>query len=422
MSEIFQVLEQLCGALYEENPSWQEKGCSIEEIFPLVKYHDSMALEELDKIPGLLVDWKLKRVFFNKRKRPLLNEGNNHLSSNSSSTHPSPKRAGNLKKRKVHHNSDSAVLNESKICDFESSVLTEFLQNHFVNEIFAARANRAVANLSRYLKANFQEGGLFVSVHLVGSFASGLASRTESLVDVIVKIDGGELTQSLDSSSLNEALMTALENCPFFASILKQKDHVKCLVDYSLALKIRAYNSQTFPLNFLHHARMLASVTRVTPCFPILLSYVKSWAAKNNILNAIGNFQWTLIVLSFLVNNKVSPSPLEPLPGSTREFLNIYGESYYYVSERPAHDPLPPRYFGNILTSFFVWLGSIDLLSVGFDVSGIFPQKGWLVVLDPTTKLNTCCFSDGTSLRHRDIIKLCMTIKENARQMLLRFR
>ena len=383
-SSSYKLMCDLVLGLIQENAEWSINGCFLTQLqseanipFDLGEVVKTMPQISFDSSTGYL---KLR---------------------------PKKRKVGEKEKKKKPAITEPPSLRSKEL---ETLILGEYFRKHLVSEPFAARANHIVSNLRYYLETRLHTQKVFV--HVVGSFASGLASRSESTVDVAVRVG--------DQGDALQCILPVMINCPFFATVNRRDDVIDCMLDYGLVVTVHAFNSVNFPINWLHHARLFSSMARSSPLFTLVTSYVKSWARSNRLItkDGLGGFEWTVIVSAFLISERLIDNPFIKLDRK-EQFGPNPNQSYGFIASRD-HENISVCYHETIRT-FFVWLINLDLTMNRVSVESIKPtaSPGWISIKDPINERLTAVTDD---MEHGDVLGYSMDITEAARQAIKLFK
>jgi hypothetical protein len=390
------AVQNFLWALFEESPKWMSDGCTLDTV---VECFESVHGMELHR------DFSLEDIITTP-----------HLSYDATTSTLRPK----IKKRKVEK---KKKIVSGKVKEFEAAMISDYYRNHHVDIDFSVKANGLIKKLGHYLEVTFRGMSLITSVHAVGSFAAGLASKSESKVDVAVRIDFGATTNEPMPSLVADMLFTAMENCPYFATISKHGDLIECVFDYSLVLSLHAFSAGNFPINWLHHARLLSTVARGSPVFILLVTYVKSWARSHQIFDencfGLGGFGWTITVVAFLISQRQAENPFDNKLVYTEQYGPLIAQSYSFAPSRDSASDLSIPFY-QTARAFFIWLASSDLTLHSICMDGLrspmFP--GWVTVIDPINGFNTI----PLPTKHSDVISYALAVTEAAREAVKVFK
>ena len=393
------ILSELCQAVISQSEYWLQHGIKIDDLLDTIGVPSDW--NEISSLPGLttdLVTQTVRLLKVPKRKKD--------------KSERSPK-----KKRKA---ADS-LLSEEKLAQFERQILIDYLSKHYVPEDHARRANQAVNHLNKFLETVFEGTAIRTSAQVVGSYASGLASKTNSMVDVLVRMDGGDLTDSSSPLQLAEAFLTAMDNCPYFASIksgLSDEPTIECVIDYSLKLKVRVTSAADFDLHEIHHSRLFASLGRAAPSLPVLVCFVKQWALNAG-LALFHGFHWTLLCSYFLIATGHAPNPRSDwgVGNTVHEVFGVLPNQYYqFMESRNDSDAMFKPLYVTHVVAFLIWLSSADLLHLALDTSGarVTDTPGWFNIHEPLTDKPMSLYKAN----HGDTIKFSLSIQDAARATL----
>jgi hypothetical protein len=397
--------------MMSEDSSWSTHGCTVEEVQVRlqeigIQIGVHFQPEWLMSMPQLSYDPVSRRLYQNHSPQA------SHAPLKKRKVEKKKLPEDQQKKKKVTAQPDLVRTKE-----LEDSILRDHRKNHFVDELYAERANFGIGSLRHYLEVTFAASSVKASVHVVGSFAAGLASRTESSIDVAVRLAGGDLTKPLSPSDLAQLVHTAMDNCPFFAIIKRKGDLIECVVDYSFVIVLHVFNGQSFPMHWLHHSRMLASISRASPLFTLMVCYVKSWARANKLIGGgsfhLGGYGWTMLVAAFMISERFVVNPIEKSGGLTEQFGAQPSQCYTFVGSVSSDSPTIPLV--KAIRSFFVWLANRELTLNTIYIEGlrapVYP--GWITVIDPITDSSSNEFGIAC---HEEAIIYSLAVAEAAKQ------
>ena len=290
-------------------------------------------------------------------------------------------------------------------------MIKHLLQTDLVGLETLGRVNNCLSELQQYIAG--VPSVLKLSICTIGSYSTGLASRSGSMVDLVVRMDGGALTAALDGDQLALALAAGLKDWAFLTSLTPLGNNSATLIcetiDRSIVLRVRACNTERFPVNHLYHSKLFGSYARCDPRFVILIIATKNWARTSGFSAQVpssdcplSGFHWTILVLFFLTNSGYVPNLHNP-PSWLRDLPTVqYGprqSEHSFASV--ANAEIGKRVCGlvelkeltipTLVSRFFEWLAKTDLLSTsinmqvaGSDKKPLPPRKGWISILDPT--------------------------------------
>lgn len=268
-------------------------------------------------------------------------------------------------------------------------MMNRYLQSDYVGTLTLSKVEKCVNAFQQYI-ACFPSV-LKLSVSLIGSYSSGLASRSGSMVDLLVRMDGGSLTMSLNSDELASALSAGLKDWAFLTSVtplLNNSGTLICETEEScIFFRIRACNTEKFPVSHLFHSKLFASYLNIDPSkIVVFLNSIKHWSRISGFSSPVpysacplSGFHWTIIGLFFLQACGFIPSVFQ---GSVA-FGPKIEDSF---ASMPQHFPIKVP-IGELVGRFFSWLAKTDLLSTIVSLKQekhIQGKKGWLNILDPT--------------------------------------
>lgn len=411
-----EVLARIVTEALLSNEPWASVGCTIDQLAEALqdpmgaaplKLNQDFDLKDLELIPFLSYDPQTRFLRPKSKKKK--------AEKRKSVDEEKP-----AKKKKVAVVSQLPVAGVStKAKEVETAITDEFISKHVIGEQFAYRANQVIASLKQYLETCLAGTNLKSSVHPVGSFAAGLGSKSDSTVDLAVRIDGGMQTNQMSPGQVVEVLLTVLENCPFFATVTRQGELIECVVDYSLVFTLHAFNAVTFPMHWLHHARMFSSFAKSNPVFILLNSHVKSWARENKLLEkgafSLGQFGWTILVAAFLISNRLAVSPFAK-EGPPEQFGPRVSQSYSFVRSFVAPSESPPLQLHSVTKGFFLWLACQDLTmnTIGLQGVQLALYPGWITILDPIGGMPI----HMATAHHSEVITYALAVSDLAREAL----
>jgi hypothetical protein len=285
-----------------------------------------------------------------------------------------------------------------------------YLQKLFVGQNALQQAETSLRRFKDYV-SQFPDV-IKLTICPMGSFSTGLCLRDASSLDLIVCMDGGQLTNTLSGDQLALALskgptewgdLTILEPVGDGTSLL-----ILATKDSERKLRIFTCKPSTFPFNVLNHTQLFSSYASCDSRVPIVIALIKHWAAFSgnsrpivNLACPLSGFHWTILILYYLVESGAVPN----LHEITSEFpgvpTTVYGprpdrDSFVCIeNSKSARKILAKRAsIGDdpfqLCAGFFDWLSTIDLLSVMIDLREagkrrLIPtaRKGWIVIVDP---------------------------------------
>lgn len=285
-----------------------------------------------------------------------------------------------------------------------------YIQSHFIGAEYLQPIERCFKEFKAYL-SQFPDV-LKLTVCVCGSYTTGLASIANSSLDLIVSMDGGSLTSSLDRDQLVLALSTGLKDWECLTDLKTTEGNHKLLLaemeGLEIKFSIRTCKPRTFPMNELYHTQLFGSYSLCDPRVPVVISLIKSWARKAGYSFEIpsancpfSGFHWTLLVVFFLIKIRMVPN-LHRLSTVVSQLpKEVFGprfdrDCFVVVSDRSVGEklthgsPSQQLSIGKVILDFFGWLSEFDLLSkcVALQVAGTtlsdFPIRlGWINVVDP---------------------------------------
>ena len=286
--------------------------------------------------------------------------------------------------------------------------LEEYISKDRVSEDQCTRINTLLDDLrSQLLRLELP---LSFTVTLFGSYGSGLASKSCSEVDILVKFDG-KLIRAASRDQLGQALVVAIKDWSNISELVAYDDNtglVSCKSkDPHFKLRLLACKSSSFPLQYLYHVRLFQSYAFCHSRAPVFLTAVKRWAASNHLKKSVADrgipftgFHWTIIALSYLIGQHVVPNMHELAHGAPDITRMQYGPSVeadvFALIEERSHVSTGHE-INDLFLGFITWLAQVDLLSFDIDIRSSNPtlrppnQRGYLVIFDPcsATPINT---------------------------------
>ena len=405
------LLSELVLSLMKEHSTWRTTGCMLEELQHEAKV--PFGTSHLIAMPNITYDPITRIVRLKAKKRKLVEKPVSSTSKkkdlvNVASIPSDPKLESSAERAK----------------EVESIMLTDYFKNHLICEPLCSRANELISSLQHYLALSFAEEDWHVSAHAVGSFAAGIASKTESKIDVAIRVDGGRSDATLSTQDIKSKVADSLGRCPFFATVTKSTVGIECAVDYELSLSLYIFDGKLFPVSWLHHSRLLATIARNNPTFTFLVNYVKSWARKYKLLTnetfGINSFGWSILVAAFIISRDSSGKQLSS--GSHLEqFGALKSQSYGFGLIRDQKLPEKQSLvYKQVVRSFFLWLADQDLLNCSIHVDGLRPASstGWISIIDPIQG----CEIESSLGSHSDVIRYSLSVNEAAREALIELK
>lgn len=315
-----------------------------------------------------------------------------------------------------------------------------YIESHYISGNRLEKVSSCLIRFREYV-SRFPEV-IKLTVCPVGSFTTGFASAESSPLDLVVCMDGGQLTNSLNGDQLALALSKGLNDWSELRNMIAVGNQTSTLIleikETLNLIRIHACKPNTFPINYLYHSRLLTSYAFSGPYVVPLVSLVKQWAQTSGFSQSLATaqcpfsgFQWTLLVLYFLINSKTTPNLHQltnALPDVPRE---IYGphvetDSFVLLQDPVAVKRLSESFkarktdFDRLIFEFFEWLGLTDLLTVMIDLKNAgsgasLPsiKRGWIVISDPTCPgtVNTVHTESGQKSQVEFAMKLRRTAK-----------
>lgn len=289
-------------------------------------------------------------------------------------------------------------------------LIQSYVERHFISSDHSQSIEKSLREFKAYV-SQFPDV-LKLTVCVSGSYASGLASQEDSNLDVVVIMDGGALTNSLDRDQLVLALSTGLKDWENILELKTTQSNPRLLVADLVGNRtkfyIRTCKPRTFPLNELYHAKLFSSYSFCDPRISIVISLVKRWARKSGFssdMSTLGcpfsGFHWTIIVSFFLLKIRMLPNLHRLTSVANHLPKEVYGprqdrDSFVLVSDRSIgekltqNSPTQKLPLSRILVEFFGWLSELDLLSqcialqsTGSSQAETPVRLGWINVVDP---------------------------------------
>ncbi|KAF4687346.1 hypothetical protein FOZ60_004035 [Perkinsus olseni] len=278
------------------------------------------------------------------------------------------------------------------------SLADEYFTTHHVDAALAGEISSIINEFETFIISQTTPVGIEVQLVPIGSYASGLASKEDSSVDILLPMFGG-VSESSDEASLAEAIAGGLHEFSKFDSngiMLEDTNSIRCrlkdeqhqqqgdtrLPDFLLRVvkATTSCNSPPSSLSFtrrLLHARLLRSYSNCSPLLAPLVCLIRRWG-RDNLLSGVGSinnnltgFQWALLCIAFLQQQQVLPnlhtSRRRGLPVlkyghlprqvfslvSSREEADVFGLNY--LSARGDVDDL-----GNLFVGLLRWLQHVS--------------------------------------------------------------
>lgn len=286
-------------------------------------------------------------------------------------------------------------------------LMEKYLSNHFVGEDMVSVVQSCIKVLVEYI-SGFPEV-LKTTAHVTGSFASGMASRTHSCIDVLICMNGGQLTEAMSLDHLALALSTGLADSTFSnIEVVGNNTGIITAIspERSIPLILRVCRPDTFPVNHLLHSRLLTSYGLIDARLPVIVSFVKQWARTAGFSSMIpvaecplSGFHWTVLTIYFLVESGIVPNLYTACEDITDLPIEHFGprdrDAFISIPDldtaRRRFDTRANRRISvtELISDFFHWLSSIDLLDVCISLqnagTGLLPNptKGWIFIADP---------------------------------------
>ena len=286
--------------------------------------------------------------------------------------------------------------------------MEEYLAKDRVSENQCAQINGLLEDLRNQLQR--LELPLSFTVTLFGSYGSGLASKSCSEVDILVKFDG-KLIRAASQDQLGQALVMAIKDWSNIADLVAYDDNTGLISCKSkeplLKLRMLACKSSSFPLQYLYHVRLFHSYANCHSRAPVFITAVKRWATSNHLKKSVADratpftgFHWTVIALAYLIGHQIAPNLHElanRAPDVPRMQYGPSAELDVFASIEEQSHVSTGHEINDLFRGFVTWLSQTDLLSVDIDIRSSSlsmrpPNKrGYLVIMDPcsTTPVNT---------------------------------
>lgn len=279
-------------------------------------------------------------------------------------------------------------------------MIKRFLQTDMVGPKTHAKVVGCLSELHEYI-AGFPSV-LKLSVILIGSYSSGLAFRSGSMVDLIVRMDGGALTASLDGDQLALALSAGLKDWPYLKNLTPLGNNSGTLIcetrDPCIILRIRACNTERFPVSNFFHSKLFSSYSNIDPKIVVFISGLKHWARTCGFSSPVpfsncpfSGFHWTILAIFFLTQTNLVPN-LHATSGAPRVQYGPGRLDFWLVSDRVEGYSIGKYNIKEVFEFFFQWLGKTDLLATSVSLQpNEFFKRGWLNIFDPcaATIVNT---------------------------------
>lgn len=287
---------------------------------------------------------------------------------------------------------------------------------------------------------------LKLTVHVIGSYSAGLALRSDSPVDLLVVLDGGQLTSSLDNDQLAMALSAALYDWKSVGEMHQQGNQSGLLLCNTRGIKLHmnlfACDAGRIPASYIFHTVLFSSYARFNSRVPIFISMVKRWARASGISRRTASetcpltgFHWTIIALHFLISIGLIPNLHIPSPRTTSLQRIQFGANAVIDTFAVIADEVVGRKVnkGSILNKtknngmmeylkqFFLFLASTDLLNqtISLQFAGVTnpapSPRGWLSIVDPCLpgQVNTI----NPLLSQKSVVTCGMLIQRLAKTM-----
>lgn len=315
-----------------------------------------------------------------------------------------------------------------------------YIESHYIGDRRLETVNSCLNRFKDYV-SRFPEV-IKLTVCPVGSFTTGFASTDSTTLDLVVCMDGGTLTRSLNGDQLALALSKGLNDWNELHNLVAVGNDSSTLIletkETKNLIRIHACKPNTFPINYLYHSRLFTSYAFSDPRVAPLVALVKNWAQTSGFCQTLpstqcplSGFHWTILVLYFLINSHTIPNLHQLtniLPDVPREIYgpNVQSDSFVLVQDAISGRRLSAYFngmksdFNSLLFKFFEWLAATDLLIHMIDLreAGTGAQlhstmRGWIVIIDPTCSgtINTVKTDDGQKSQVEFAIRLQRTAK-----------
>lgn len=319
-------------------------------------------------------------------------------------------------------------------------LLTKYRDNDVVTVDAVTSIVSCVSDLRAYIES--LSNVLKLSVHVIGSFATGLALLGSSPLDILVVLDGGHLTSSLDNDQLALALGAALgdwKDLKTVSQVAHQTGMLLCETrEGQIRLNMHASDTSRIPVSYMYHSILFSSYARLNSRVPVFVGLVKRWARTCGFSSRIAcescpltGFHWTIISLSFLIDSGIIPNLHIPCVKTASLDRIQFGpnsdtDSFAVITDEVVGHKLNKGFLksknstpNEYLAKFFGWLATADLLACSIKLqsagsTGTSPTttRGWLNIVDP------CVPGDRNtihpSISQKAIVRCAMTISREA--------
>lgn len=315
-------------------------------------------------------------------------------------------------------------------------LMQKYLRSQYVGKEKVSIVEKCLRELNDYV-SKFPEV-IKINIYLSGSFSTGLACRNTSALDVVVCMNGGQLTDSLESDQLALALLTGLQDSTFLRKlepVCNGTGMITCTTsDGSLSVCMRVCKPNSIPVTNLFHSRLFASYALMDPAVPAFVCLIKDWALQSGFSSpshipesVLSGFHWTCITLHFLVESEFLPNlhiARSPISTTLQYGPRSDRDSFVVVEDKTVPLQLLEDLNGrnvamkHLIVNFFHWLSRTDLLDTCICMQGSGthnipnPTKGWIFIADPTRPglVNTV----NSFLFQRDQVIFAMKLQREA--------
>ena len=278
--------------------------------------------------------------------------------------------------------------------------IEDYLRTDVVSKSVSDKVNSCVDDLRLHLASLSERVNIAFTVALYGSYGSGLASRSESLVDVIVKLDS-KRTRSLERGRLAQIVEFIIQDWQMYENHVRPQDDTDLIICNTkvpgVTLRIWVCTSGLFEIEKLFHTRLFQSYGHSHTRVAIFISAVKRWAKSVDLSSSVvrdsclfSGFHWTVLALVFLIEQHVVPN-LHDLARESSEMPRMqFGANkdldVFALIENPSHIATGHE-VGDLFIGFIEWLSHTDLLTRVIDLRSVTVrqpnQRGYLVIHDP---------------------------------------
>lgn len=280
--------------------------------------------------------------------------------------------------------------------------IEDYLKTDFVGASQSDKVNAYVDEFRNHLASLSERVSITFTVALCGSYGSGLASRSDSLVDVIVKLDG-KATRGLDKNMLAQIVELIIQDWSIYENHVRHQDDADLIICNTkvpgLTLRISVCTSSLFDIEKLFHVRLFHSYANSHTRVPIFISAIKRWARSHDLSLPVvkescpfSGFHWTIVGLAFLIEQQVVPNLHELARASSDIPRMQFGANkdidVFALIENPSHVSTGHE-VGDLFIAFLEWLSQTDLLTREIDLRAIThvdrqpSQRGYLVINNP---------------------------------------